>query len=198
MRNHVLEASLEPPRAVDDEWTLLLDAGIHFEESVLADAFVAMAADRNPSTIAMTPCSTRQAVASDSPHARIPIADLPGMSATEHSYDTYAFHDDQYVSHDPYGAFERWTMCPAVTPSGAMRRRVSRDLGIVDVAAAFAGVALVPTSLPRCPRVRWDSYGTGIGGHSMLAEHVVFCDRLRTVSGGRVVVLQGVDRIYRV
>jgi len=197
MRNHVLQLSLRSSVAVDEEWTLLLDAGIHFDEDVLGDVFTAMAADPDPSSIAMATCYTRQAVRVGSPGACNPIADLPGMAATEHYFDTYAFHDAGYESHYPYCPFERCTICPAAASSGVPRRRIPRERAIVDVAAAFAGLALIPTPLLHCPRVRWDTYGTGIGGSSMLAEHVLFCDRLRTVSGGRVVVLQNVERVYR-
>ena len=65
------------------------------------------------------------------------------------------------------------------------------------MAAAFGGLALIPTWILREPRIRWSTYGHGADQTQMLSEHVVFCDRLRTVTGRRVVVLQDVDCVYR-
>jgi hypothetical protein len=95
-----------------------------------------------------------------------------------------------YLPH-AFARFEAWER------AGLPLRYYFLENDSLDVAAAFGGFALVPTTLLRDERIRWTTYATGFDRARALAEHVVFCDRLRTITGKRIVVLQDVDCIYR-
>ena len=196
MRNYIVDVAMASPPQAADEWTLLVDSDIFFPEDILDRIFAARASDPRPDSIGMLTCYTQQLfdparLAADA----VPVADMPGCAVAGHYYDTFTFHDVSHRQSHPFCAFARCRRCrdrdrlslPLIPP----------DRRIVDVAAAFGGLALLPTAILRDPRIRWTTYGGGVDQPQALCEHVVFCDRLRTVTGRRIVVLQDVDCLYR-
>lgn len=198
MRNFVVDEMAAEPPLHPAEWTLLVDSGIHFPADILEQIFAAAAADPAPGTIGMLTCYTQQLFAADQvPKVGRPAAEMPGFRLADHYYDTYPFQDLDHRNHSPFCAFARCRYCGAQRPDPYPLPLVPADRPIVDVAAAFGGFALVPTAVLRDPRLRWTTYGTGIAQAVMLSEHVAFCDRLRTLTGKRIVVLQDVDCVTR-
>ncbi len=198
MRNHVTDIAMAAEPPAPDEWTLLLDSGIHFPEDVLDRVFAAASRDPRPDSLGMITVYTQQVfdAARASPLGD-PVEGMPGRVTAGHYFDTYAFQTLEHLSHHPLCAFARCGRCAIGRSTADPRATIPADVPIVDVASAFGGFALVPTALLRDSRLRWATHSMGIDRSLVLSEHVVFCDRLRTLTGRRVVVLQDVDCVLR-
>lgn len=198
MRSFILDVAMaEEPRG-DQEWTLLLDSEIFFPEDLPVRMFAARARDPRPDSIGMLTCFTQQLFRSDRvPDTARPCPEMPGWALADHYFDTFAFQDAEHRHHHPFCAFARCRRCRPDRRQSHPLPLIPANVPVVDVAAAFGGLALVPTWILRDPRIRWTTYGSGADQSRVLAEHVLFCDRLRTVTGRRVVVLQDVDCVYR-
>lgn len=198
MRSFIADVAMADQPAGVNEWTLLLDSDIYFPADVLGRMFAERARDPRPESIGMLTCYTQQLFHAERiPGAAAPCPLLPGWAIADHYFDTYAFHDSLHRHPHPACAFARCRRCRPGTDPASLPGLIPRDRPIVDVAAAFGGLALVPTTILRDGRIRWSTYGSGPDRSRVLAEHVLFCDRLRTITGSRVVVLQDVDCVYR-
>lgn len=198
MRTFMLDRFAADPPPSHGEWALLLDSQIFFPDDILDRMMAARARDPLPASIGMLTCYTQQLFRSGhAPGILAPCPMLPEWSIADHYFDTFAFQDAHHRHFHPHCGFARCRRCRAATPSGAALPLIPPDRPIVDVAAAFGGLALVPSRFLRDPRIRWTTYGSGFDDGRVLSEHVVFCDRLRTITGTRVVVLQDVDCVYR-
>lgn len=198
MRNHITDVAMSGAPLATDEWTLLLDSDIYFPEDILDRAFAAVRRDPDPASIGMiTPYSQQLFDPARIAPLGEPVAEMPGYAAAGHYFDTYALQDVDHLHHFPFCGFERCRRCAASRPPGYPLRLIPADVGIVDVASAFGGFALLPTALLRDTRLRWSTYSMGFDRSQVLVEHVVFCERLRTLFSKRVVVLQDVDCVYR-
>jgi hypothetical protein len=198
MRTFITDVAASESPLGDHEWTLLLDGDIFFSDEVLERVFAERSRDAAADSIAMLTCYTQQlyrpenvaGIAAVCPH-------MPEWAIVDHYFDTYTFHDDAHRHRFPFCAFARCRGCSAAGRPSNFLPLIPPDRPIVDVAAAFGGLALVPTRIIRDPRIRWTTYGSGIDQSRVLAENVMFCDRLRAITGKRVVVLQDVDCVYR-
>jgi len=198
MRNFIVDVAMKDPPQAADEWTLLLDSDIFFPADVLSRIFAARAGDPRPESIGMLTCYTQQLFQPDRiPRIASPALGMPGFAVCDHYFDTFAFQDIGHRHHHPFCGFARCRRCREDGTQQYPLPLVPADRPIVDVAAAFGGFALVTTQTLRDPRIRWTTYGSGCDQERVLAEHVVFCDRLRTVTGKRIVVLQSIDCVYR-
>lgn len=198
IRNFVVDASMAQPSAGSCEWTLLLDSEIFFPEDLLDRMFSARLQDARPETIGMLTCYSQQLFQADQiPGLAAACSEMPEWAVADHYFDTFAFQDAHHRNLHPFCMFARCRRCRAGGRPDDPRFLIPTGRPIVDVAAAFGGLALVPTEILRDPRIRWTTYGTGFDQDRVVAEHVVFCDRLRTITGRRVVVLQDVDCVYR-
>jgi hypothetical protein len=197
MRNFAVDMAMADAPLAADEWTLLLDSEIYFPDDALARIFTARGRAPRPDSIGMLTCYTQQLFLPDQMVVGTPAPGMPGYVVAEHYFDTFAFQDIDHCHHHPYCCFARCRRCALGRPANYPLRIVPESVAVLDVAAAFGGFALVPTPLLRDERIRWTTYATGFDRGRALAEHVVFCDRLRTISGKRIVVLQDVDCIYR-
>jgi len=198
MRNFIVDVALAGSPAGDDEWTLLLDSDIFFPEDVLARIFAAAARDPRPESLGLLTCYTQQLYRAENiPGAAAVCPEMPGWSTADHYFDTFAFQDADHRHHHPFCGFARCRRCRVAGGPPRPLPLIPADRGIVDVAAAFGGLAVLPTRFLADPRIRWTTYGSGVEQERSLSEHVVFCDRLRTITGTRVVVLQEVDRVFR-
>jgi hypothetical protein len=199
MRSFIVDAAMSDEPAGEHEWTLLLDSDILFPEDLLDRVFAARALDPRPESIGMLTCYTQQLCRADQlPGDAVRCPTSPELALAGHYFDTFAFQDAHHRHHHPFCAFDRCRRCRDGGRPDDRRMLIPADRPIVDVAAAFGGLALVPTEILRDRRIRWTTYGSGYDQERVLAEHVVFCDRLRTITGRRVVVLQDVDCVYRV
>jgi len=198
IRNRLLDEALAERTAHEHEWMLLLDGDIIFCQDLIERIFAARARDSRPSSIAMLTCFTQQLIReAPSPEARVECPEMPGWSTTGHYSDTFAFRDTAHRSRHPYCSFTRCSRCHQQAIAHRDSPSVPTDMPIVDVATAFGGLALVPTSVLRDRRIRWSTYDTSTDRDRGFSEHVIFCDRLRTITGKRIVILQDVDGVYR-
>jgi hypothetical protein len=197
MRNFVMDVAMADAPLAADESTLLLDSEIFFPDDILARVFAARAQDPRPDSIGMLTCYTQQLFLPDQMVVGSPAPDMPGYVLADHYFDTFAFQDADHCHHHPFCCFTRCRRCRLGRPRDYPQRLVGESVPILDVAAAFGGFALLPTRLLQDRRIRWSTYATGFDRARALSEHVVFCDRLRTITGTRVVVLQDVNCIYR-
>ena len=197
MRNHALSMARSVASA-NEEWTLLFDADIYFPDDVLTRVFETLATDSAPDTIGMVSVYTQQLFRADQvPRIGEPVDGWPGWSAVGHYYDTFAFRDQFHRSHRPFCGFARCRSCSAGRSAGYPLPLVPADQSIVDVTAAYGGFALLPSRIVSDPRLNWSTYSGDLPEARSLCEHVIFCDRLRTLTGKRVVVLQAIDDVYR-
>ncbi len=196
MRNFIVDVAHGESPSSDHEWTLLLDSQIFFPEDILHRMAASRSRDPLPDSIGMLTPYTQQLFRADhSPADARPCPDMPGLTLADHYFDTFAFQDLDHRHYHPRCGFARCRRCWAEEPRPVPL--IPADRPIVDVAAAFGGFALIPSRVLRDRRIRWTTYGSGLDEGGVLAEHVVFCDRLRMATGRRVVVLQDVDCVYR-
>jgi hypothetical protein len=198
MRSYLADETAAAAPLHPAEWTLLIDSDILFPADILERVFAAAARDPRPESLGLLTCYTQHLFTAEQvPRVGRPVPDMPGFRLADHYYDTFALHDEAHRNHAPFCPFARCRYCEVGRPTPCPLPLVPPERSIVDVAAAGGGFALVPTALFRDSRLRWTTYGTGIAQAAMLSEHVLFCDRLRTLTGRRVVVLQDVDCVYR-
>lgn len=197
MRNFITDIAAAQPPICDHEWTLLLEPGIFFPEDLLRRMFAARARDAHPGRIGLMTCFTQQLFepAHAPPGAMICDA-LPEWMIGGHYHDTANFYDSGHIRHHPRCVFARCRRCAGTHSGDGGEPPIPEDRAVVDVAAAFGGLALLPTNILQDRRIRWSSYRQAPGEPDGLAEHLLFCERLRTVTGKRVVVLQDVDCVY--
>jgi hypothetical protein len=81
--------------------------------------------------------------------------------------------------------------------SNINRKPIKKDQKIVDVASAFGGFVFIKGDVLNHPKVRWDTICHDIEKDQSICEHVIFCERLSTITDKRIVLLQNVDTLYR-
>ena len=197
MRNHALELA-RSTASQENEWTVFLDADIYFPENILEQMFLALAQDPAPDQIGLATCYTQQLYPCEQvPHVGRPVKEWPELAKTGHYYDTFAYRDIHHHSHQPFCGFAQCRSCDPGRLDKYPLPLVPENQAVVDVASAFGGFALLPTAITRDERIRWSTYSDNLAAENSMCEHVIFCDRLRTIASKRVVVLQNVNDVYR-
>jgi hypothetical protein len=113
------------------------------------------------------------------------------------AFDTFSFVDKDHRTHFPMCPFEKCMLCANIRPKTSTLQLYPESDEVVDVRSAFSGFAIIESSILSHPRIRWSTFAFDNTGRMSLCEHTIFCDRLITVTGKRVVVVQSVDDIYR-
>jgi len=173
------------------DWCLFIDSNIFFPDDILENIFTP-SRDPTKQNIGMMTMFTQQLMIPEI-HKMI-ISDKPIF--VNHYYDTYPFVDMDDRSHYPNCAFEKCGLC-VHGPKGINRTLISSDASVVDVKSAFGGFVFIKPDILNDKRIRWDTVSYEITKDESLCEHVLFCDRLRTITGKRIVVLQDIDKLYR-
>ena len=186
IRNKLVDACV--PFSVD--WCLFIDSNIFFPPDILENIFTP---SRSPTTenIGMMTMYTQQLMI---PEVHKIKSDKPVL--VNHYYDTYPFVDMQDRTHYPNCAFERCAMCKS-NRKGMNRSLIPESSTTVDVKSAFGGFVLLKGDILNDERIRWDTFSYEATKDESVCEHVLFCDRLRLLTGKRIVVLQDVDKLYR-
>lgn len=186
LRNALLDAA----RPLRCDFVLLLDADVMFDGCALLERMLGVM-DGRPDVGMVTAYSTEAVTGGQS---------VPGaggdLFTVGHYYDTFAFVDASGHSHWPRCVFRSCKQCEcdrrrqaAVTVAAADEAVCDGDIdsdGLLEVRSAYGGFALVRASVLQDPRLRWDT--VDLSGKYALCEHVLFCERLRLLSGKRVVV----------
>lgn len=113
------------------------------------------------------------------------------------AFDTFSYHDASCRTHFPLCPFAKCMLCASVRPADYALGIIPESQDVADMRSAFSGFGLIQSEALNHPRIRWQTLAFDHTGKSSLCEHALFCDRLITVTGKRVVVVQSVDDVFR-
>jgi hypothetical protein len=206
LRN-VLLNTIKP---IDSDWTLMIDSDIYFQVETIQEMFKAQPTKNN---IAMMSPFTTQIFTDAILRSHIAKNPEKGKSLTAlldkvkkdtkyidclHFYDTYATIDAEGIMTYPFCIFEKCLTCRLTRPTDhPLLKTIPEDQDIVEVKSTFGGFVLIDTSILNHRGVEWDTYCVNVDKKTAMCEHVLFCDRIRTVSQKKIVILQNVKNVYR-
>lgn len=183
IRNSVVERS----RPFEGKWSVFIDSNIFFQETVFEDMFKIRPATND---ICMLCPYTQQLIIPEI--HKIPTITQPTLIG--HYYDTFALYNKEHQSYWPYCGFERCSLCKHVEYK---RRAVIPKEPVTDVTSVFSGFAIMESDILNNPRIYWHTMNYDMDKDEGLCEHVMFCDKVGTFTGKRIVIVQEVDKIYR-
>jgi hypothetical protein len=187
---------------LDTQWTIFIDSNIFFPVDVL-QRFFAIEPKKNdigmitPYTNQVFTLGQLQRIFNNSLNIGDDNKDPMRKLNINHAFDTFTFVSEDYANYYPYCPFKRCQFCRSTRPSDFPYPMIEPDQTIIDVRSAFGGFAAIDTEAINHPRIRWGSLPFDHKGNQSLSDHVLFCDRLQTVTGKRVVLLQNVDNLMR-
>ena len=179
------------------DWVWFIDSNIFFDKTIITDMLEA-AGDVYSERIGMLTCRTTETVliekylALGGDPSKIPEGCEFGLSVN-HYYDTYAYIDKDSRSFYPKCNFADCANCAEAEAEGAGGAKAT-DAAIMDVNSAWGGCVLIKGEIIKSPAVRWDTVIMPNG--NALCEHVLFCDRIRSSSGQRIVVLNNIQPFW--
>lgn len=197
LRNTLLESMMP----LTSQWTIFLDSHIYFPANILER----MLNDLRPAAenIGMITPFTKQVYTYGqlkrmgiNIRTPVPISDNERIDLI-HNFDTFTLITEDNVMYYPSCPFRRCLICPHVRPADSKHPIIEPDQAIVDCRSTFNGFGLFDSSALNHPRVRWDTLAYDQSGNMSLCDHVLMCDRLRTVTGKRIVLLQHLDDVLR-
>jgi len=182
---------------LDSEWTIFLDSNIFFPVNILERMLAIAPASNNIGMIA--PYTNQVFYAGQLRRMGLQMsAELDDKSKVDlmHAYDTYTLVDMDGVNHFPVCPFKKCKMC-SMNRTNYPHKLISQDQELVEVRSCFNGFALIESSIINHPRIRWDTLPFDNTCEKTLCDHVLFCDRLRTVTGKKIVMMQHLADVYR-
>ena len=183
IRNSVVERS----RPFEGDWSVFIDSNIIFTESIFDELFKIRPTEND---ICMLCPYTQQLIIPEI--HKIPTITKPTLLG--HYYDTFALYNSQHQSYWPYCGFERCSICKSITyPNRSLIPKES----VTDVTSVFSGFAVMKSSILNDVRIYWHTVNYDMTKDEGLCEHVMFCDKVRTITGKRIVLVQDADKIYR-
>ena len=189
IRNKLVDNSIP----IYSEWSLFIDSNIFFPEDIFEKIF-SIEENENLSIkddIGMFLPYTQQLLI---PEIHKINTEKPVMVG--HYYDTYPFVDEFGKSHYPNCAFEKCSLCKH-KEKGIERKKILKEKKLIDVKSGFGGFVLIRSEIINDKRIRWDTISYDIDNDQSLCEHILFCERLRLISGKRIVLNQELDMLYR-
>ncbi len=183
------------------DYTLFIDSGIYFKENILEDMFKCNPTKNNiammiPYVVQIYP---KNLIANKPEFANIKQqlekseAELINLN---HYFDTYATIDKNSIFMYPLCPFKKCNLC-APMRSKFNYELISEDQSVVEINSSFAGFAIIKTDIFNHNTVRWDSICLNTSKHTSICEHILFCDRVRTISNKKIVILQFIENIFR-
>jgi hypothetical protein len=119
------------------------------------------------------------------------------LISINHYYDTFSLFDKNGKSFYPYCPFLKCKSCTKVDQGKNRRELIPESQEIVDVMSCSGGLFLIRSDALNDSRIRWGTISYEPKMDLSICEHVMFCERLRTITGKKIVLLQNVI-IYRV
>lgn len=186
----------------DSDYMLFIDSGIYFRPEILKDMF---SHDIVKNNIAMMVPYTAQIYTKDMimnrkefEHVKSAISEnsTAELVNLEHAYDTYSSIDKDGIFFYPFCAFDKCVLCRPNRHHFEYKLAPS-DESIIEVRSTFNGFAIVDTPIFNNKMVLWDTICLNLIKATALCEHVLFCDRIKTISGKKIVVLQNIKNVYR-
>jgi len=197
LRNALVDAVVP----LESEWTVFVDSNIFFPFDVLERFFAVEPAKNNIGML--TPYTKQIHTISNLKSFGINVKTPTAVSDNQivelkAAFDTFSFHDLEGNTHYPHCLFQKCVLCATARPiAGNTLPTVPESPAVVDVMSAFSGFAVIQSDILTHPRIRWATASFDFTGKMSMCEHVFFCDRLRTVTGKKVVVVQDIDDLYR-
>jgi len=185
LRNKLLNCITPLP---EDEWCLFVDSNLYFKQDIIREVFSQNITDTD--AVGMMCVYTQQLLL---PEYHLKNATEPVLM--NHFYDTYSMLDTQNRSFYPLCAFEKCAICTKYQTTAL--ERIPKDLAVVEVNSCFGGFVFIKSEILNNERIRWDTILYDSVADKSLCEHFLFCDRLRNVSGKKIVMLQNIDTLYR-
>jgi hypothetical protein len=188
IRNKLVDHCVPFP---EDEWCLLIDSNIYFKADILTQVFKEATAPTE-NNIGMMVMYTQQLFI---PEIHKTSGDKPTLM--KHFYDTYSFYDKHNKTFYPYCGFEKCMVCSKHASKCMDRKHIKESEPIIDINSGFGGFVFIRSNIINNRKVRWNTLSYEVQDDKSLCEHVLFCDRLRTITEKRIVMLQNVDGLYR-
>jgi hypothetical protein len=198
LRNSLLEA-VSP---LTSQWTVFLDSHIYFRSSIF-DKMINQVKPAANNIAMVTPYThqvytfgqlSRMGVNIQFSHA---VSDDTQITL-QHQFDTYTFYNMDSHSYFPLCPFKKCQICPHLRKDrGNDQPLYEASEAIVDCRSSFNGFGLITTAGLNHPRVRWGTLTFDHSGNQSLCDHPMMIDRLCTVTGGRCVLVQAIDDLYR-
>lgn len=184
LRNTLME--LASPYIDESDWVLLVDTDIIFQPQALSDL---MAQEPRKNNIAMICAATKHGHYAKHVREAIPVEHASAADydiiPTGHYYDVFAFVDKNGHLFYPRCAFSSCSQCTSVGFGAA--KAPNNTGGVRDVRSCFGGLCFLDAKYFLNRSVKWDSID--IAGQFSLCEHILFCDRVRSI-GGRVCIAE--------
>jgi hypothetical protein len=185
------------------DWTMIVDTGIYFRPTILHDMFNYKKNDENIGAMCpyVVQIYSKEKII-DRPefqHLRQHLQNVKSptdLINLEHFYDTYSTIDNNSIFMYPFCPFEKCLLCKPAR-SQFDYKLIPADKPIVEVNSTFGGFCLIDTNIFNNKSVRWDTICLNMVKHTSICEHILFCDRIRTVSGKKVVILQDIKNVFR-
>jgi hypothetical protein len=181
---------------LNSEWTIMLDSNIYFDPQVIGSFFDAKPATNGYGMMGgfahqLYPPSVLNANVQKS------LDTAPNkLVSVHHYYDTFSLVDIKGKHHYPNCPFKKCKLCQTYS-KGVNRDQIDADQNVVEVMSCVGGLAVIDSTILNDSRIRWQSISYEPKMDISLCEHVLFCDRLRTITSKKIVILQNVDRIFR-
>lgn len=185
--SEIRNSLVERARPLEGKWSVFIDSNIMFTDNIFEELFKIQPALNN---ICMMCPFTQQLIIPEI--HKIPTLTKPSLIG--HYYDTFAFYNDQHQCYWPYCGFERCAICKNINYKN--RSMVPKE-PVTDATSVFSGFAIMETNILNDPRIYWHTVNYDMAKDEGLCEHVLFCDKVRTVTGKRIVLVQEANRIYR-
>lgn len=200
LRNTVIGAAMP----LTSQWTIFFDSHIYWKVNIV-ERMLALkpASEAAAGRISMITPYTHQVYT----HGQLKGMGLTIKSAQglddgtrmtmTHMFDTYTYINESSQHYFPCCAFARCQLCPFIRGADYKLPLVDASVDIVDCKSTFNGFALIESEALNHPRVRWGTIPFDGVGKMSLCDHVLLCDRLATVTGKRIVLVQSIDDVYR-
>ena len=173
----------------ENEWCLFIDSNIYFKPSILKDAFETCSTPSKDNIGMMCMYTQQLMIPEIHTHSKEPIL-------VKHFYDTFSLYNKDGHTFYPQCAFEKCMIC-SKKPLRKGYTRIPLEPNIVDIASGFAGFVFIKSDILNNPNIRWGTVCYNNENDQSLCEHVLFCDRLKSVTNQRIVLLQNIDTLYR-
>ncbi len=187
----------------DSDWTMIVDSGIHFRPELLKDMFSHKPLKNDVAMMSpyVVQIYTRDIIMNrpEFKHVRQHIKNnnsTINLINLEHYFDTYPTITKESIMMYPLCPFKKCLLC-APTRSQFEYELIPESESIAEVQSTFGGLSFIDTKVFNEPSVKWDTICLNMVKHTCLCEHILFCDRVKSVSGRKVVILQNIKNCFR-
>jgi len=148
-----------------NDWTILLDTDVYFNNQVLLNFF-----ENNPT-------ENNFAMLTAYGVEMFKNSENNEFKTNNHYYDTFAFLDNDYNLYWPECIFKSCKKC-----INNLTKKIIPE-GIIEVQSAFGGMAVIKTLLYKNKNIKWAAKQYG---QHYLCEHLEFCNSLKAETGCKV------------